>query len=236
MDLNQTHKMKKLIRPFILLSLVIAGLSSNAQDPLFSIGADVSYSLTPVKQLDYYDWYVSGWTGNFSPAISVSYGDKISGVFRSVYIRNRFENETIMHANGGTGTTYYTTDVHQVYFDFLFEYAFKGHKGMYLRAGPSFGVPVHIKMSVDKYFDGYQDWEEHTNEVLKADYFSDFQGVIGYGAKIPIKGKNLIRIENNIRIGIMKIPVQVDDADIYGSEARTIAIQFILGYIGNIEK
>ena len=224
------------IQLFFPVVLMLLHFQMDAQQKTsLSFGADMAYNLSPIKELDYTNWYVSGWCGNFTPAMTVRYGDMLSGMFRASYIRNKFQNQTFTHANGGTGSTYYTTDLHQIYVDFLLQYTIPGMVRPYFQAGPAAGIPIRSKIHTDRYFSGYEDWETHDEEFIHDLYFADLQWIIGYGIYIPLSERHLLRVENNIRIGMLKIPVQVNDSD-YGDKVRTIDFQFIIGYIFDCKK
>lgn len=227
--------MKRIIIPVIILLMILFWNNGRGQDPRFSLGLDVSLNLSPVKISDSYDWTPDSWTSNFSPALSLRYGDQLAGVFRAHYIKNSYIGEDYDRPSGGLGGgswTYYNTDVHQVYLDFLFEYSIKGRRGMYFHLGPAVGIPVKMAMDIDHYWEDYMGNpnEDHYSKTLDPEYFSDLQCVIGYGAYIPLNDKNLFRFEMNFRVGVMQVPISWNAYESYVN-ARTIGIQFIAGYL-----
>jgi hypothetical protein len=228
--------MKRIKLLALLFFIAFPWLLTQAQDARFSIGGEIAYNLSPVKLWDdgYGYWTVDGWGGNFTPALTVRYGDRLAGLFRAQYIRYIFNAEE--HSQYGfSNGTYYKTEVHQVYGDFLLEYSFKGKIGTYVHGGPSLGIPVKMNMYTDSYYKDYQGimHENHYSETLEPQYFGDLQFVVGYGASIPFDDHNILRIETNFRIGLVELWVEDHT---YHERVRTICLQFILGYMRNFDK
>jgi hypothetical protein len=216
-------------RLLILAGLMTWAVSVSGQAKNLAVGGGLGYNITPVFELDYYTWQQNSWNGNFTPAITLRYGNKVSGVFKASYIRNTFE-QTTFSQYGGTSTDRFEANIHQIYCDLVFENTPLGSRGFYYYLGPGFGIPVKVKLS-EEYNAGA--WgpnpPTHTYEefIVPADFNLCIQGVIGFGGYIPFKEKNLISVECNLRIGLNKVLVNVDDHE----EARMVAFQFILGYL-----
>jgi hypothetical protein len=201
----------------------------SGQDNYLSFGGAVGINTTPVLELDDYTWYHYDWNGNFTPTITLRYGNKVSGLFKASYIRNTFE-QTIFSQYGGTSTDRFEANIHQIYCDLVFEHTPLGSRGFYYYLGPGFGIPVRVKFT-EEYSGGawgpnppFYIYEESS---VSAAFNLCIQGVIGIGGYIPVKEKNLISVECNFRIGLNKVLVNVDDSE----DARMVAIQFILGYL-----
>ncbi len=214
----------------LMLSVIMAwAVNVSGQAKNLAFGGGVGYNITPILKLDYYTWYRYEANGNFTPTITLRYGNKVSGVFKASYIRNAFE-QTFFSQYGGTSTDRLEANIHQIYCDLLFEHAPLGSRGFFYYLGPGFGIPVKVEIT-EEYWRG--EWgpypSEHTykESVVPAEFNLCIQGVIGLGGYIPIKEKNLISVECNFRIGLNKVLVNVDNYE----KARMVAIQFILGYL-----
>jgi hypothetical protein len=214
----------------LILSVIMTwAVNVSGQAKNLSCGGGVGYNMTIDKELDYGTWYSNGFHGNFTPTITLRYGNKVSGVFKASYIQNSFEEEDFSQY-GGTSLKVYKAKYHQVHVDFLFEHSPFGSRGFFYYLGPGIGIPVKVSLS-EEFWKGA--WgpnpAEHTYEeyTVPADFKLYIQGVFGIGGYVPIKEKNLISIECNFRFGFYKVPVNLS----YTEDVRMIAIQFILGYL-----
>jgi hypothetical protein len=217
------------LKLLIFTGLITMSSGANGQTKYLAVGGGIGCNTTPVFELDDYTWHQNSWKGNFTPTITLRYGNKVSGVFKASYIRNTFE-QTIFSQYGGTSTDRFEANVHQIYCDLVFEHTPLGSRGFYYYLGPGFGIPVKVKLS-EEYNAGA--WgpnpPTHTYDefVVPAEFNLCIQGVIGLGGYIPFKEKNLMSVECNFRIGLNKVLVNVDNYE----KARMVAIQFILGYL-----
>lgn len=216
------NRLTRIITPLVII--FSASQNTSGQNPGFSAGMDVAYNLSQYKshEASYSSWYAKGWTGNFSPALTLKYGDKLSGVFRGIYIFNRFEKEHY-GSSGGPGYKEYN-DLHQIYLDLLLEIAIKAKADIFFHVGYGAGIPVR-----NKYESKYE------SEFINPDYFLNLEAIIGMGLFVPLGQKNGLRIESNIRLGIYKIPVHGE----YGNDnedTRTFELQFIMGYLRHFKK
>jgi hypothetical protein len=213
----------------LLLSVIMAwAVNVSGQTKNLAIGGGLGYNLTPHLEYDY-NWIRHSWAGNFTPSLTLRYGNKISGVFKASYILNTFEY-TEFSQYGGTSNHKKEAYIHQIFCDLLFEHTPSGSKGFYYYLGPGFGIPVKVLLT-EEYSAGA--WGPnppvHTYEEYSqpAEFKICINGVIGMGGYIPVKEKNLISFECNFRFGLYKVPVNIS----YTEHARMIAIQFILGYL-----
>ena len=203
---------------FLLISVIVLWVEcASGQVNKLALGGGIGYCITPYLSGDYGSLYLDGLHSNFTPAITLKYGNKIYGVFKASYIQNTFE-QLIIGQHGSYGDTHITT-AHQIYFDLLFEYTPKDYRGFFLYLGPGFGVPVKVHVT-----------EDHDEYDVPADFDLSVQGVIGLGGYVPVKEKNLINIEFNVRIGLNKVLVNANEFE----AARMVAFQLILGYLRRI--
>jgi hypothetical protein len=232
--ISNKNKMRNALNFNYFRLLILAGLTSwavgaSGQVKYLSVGGGIGYNTTPVFEFDDITWQQNNWNGNFTPAITLRYGNKVSGVFKASYIRNTFE-QTIFSQYGGTSTDRFEADIHQIFCDLLFEHTPRGSKGFYYYLGTGFGIPVKVKLT-EEYYRGawgpYPPTHTYEESIVPAEFDLCIQAVIGLGGYIPIKEKNLVSLECNFRIGLNKVLVNVDDSE----EARIVAIQFILGYL-----
>ena len=150
-------------------------------------------------------------------------------MFKASYIQNSFE-ESDYGQYFPTNMRVYKAKFHQIHADFLFEHSPYGSRGFYYYLGPGIGIPVKVNMSEEYWREAYYIYpEEHTYEeyTVPAEFKLYLQGVFGMGGYIPVKEKNLISIECNVRFGLQKVTINLD----HSWEARMIAVQFILGYL-----
>jgi len=204
-------------------------VNGSSQAKNLAIGAGVGYNMTIDKELDYGTWNSNGFHGNFTPTITLRYGNKVSGVFKASYIQNSFEEEDFSQY-GGTSLYVYKAKYHQVHGDFLFEHSPFGSRGFFYYLGPGIVIPVKVKMSEEYWRGAWGPYPaEHTYEeyTVPADFNLYIEGVFGIGGYIPVKEKNLISIECNFRFGLQNVMINLDHTE----ETRIVAIQFILGYL-----
>jgi hypothetical protein len=200
---------------FLLISVIaLWAVCTKAQVNSFAIGGGIGYCITPYLYSEYKSFSLNGLHDNITPSVTLRYGNKISGVFKASYIQNTF-GQFIVGQHGSYEDTHIAT-IHQVYGDLLFEHNPKGSRGFFYYLGPGFGIPVKVKMT-----------EDDDEYAMPAEFDLSVQGVIGLGGYIPVKEKNLINIEFNVRIGLNKVLVNMDVEE----EARMIAFQLILGYL-----
>jgi hypothetical protein len=226
-----TAKSKDIIFLFVLFFISITGISQKSG---FSLGSDLIYSYSPVKVWD--DSYTAiGGKGNFSPGIKLRYGNKMAGSFRMGYLRYLYEEDHYTHVNGGEAHQLFENTVHNIYADLCLEYAIFGNKGMFFYVGPAMLLPVKIKQVETNSFHGYYDSVYYDKRSVSANYFADFQFVIGLGGRILINKKNAICLESNFRFGIKEIYADFTGYGYY-YDTRTYSIQFIIGYQFNFSK
>ena len=176
----------------LMLSVTMAwAVNVTGQVKNLAVGGGVGFNFTPLMLIEGGYWDRYAWVGNFTPTVTVRYGNKISGVFKASYIRYTFEKE-VFSQYGGTSMHTWEANIHQIHGDLLFEHSPFGSRGFFYYLGPGFGIPVKVKMT-EEYWQGA--WgpypSEHTYEesTVPADFNLYIQGVFGIGGYIPVKRK-----------------------------------------------